>query len=55
MENDSEYYDDLKDRYSIIIKQVEKVGADKASLDIIKRLKKILEALRSYYKADVAK
>lgn len=55
MENDSEYYDDLKDRYSIIIKQVEKVGADKASLGIIKRLKKILEALRSYYKADVAK
>ncbi len=56
VENDSEYYDDLKDRYSIIIKQVEKVGADKASLDIIKRFKKkILEALLSYYKADVAK
>lgn len=56
VENDSDYYEDLRVRYSTIIKQAEKAGADRESLDIIRRFKKkILEALRSYYKADVAK
>lgn len=28
MENDSDYYDDLRKRYNVIIKQAEKAGAN---------------------------
>lgn len=56
VERDNGYLSDLKDRYDIILNQAEKAGADGDSLSIIKRYrKKIIEALRSYYKADVVK
>lgn len=56
VERDNGYLSDLKDRYDIILNQAEKAEADGDSLSIIKRYrKKIIEALRSYYKADVVK
>lgn len=56
VERDNGYLSDLKDRYDIMLNQAEKAGADGDSLSIIKRYrKKIIEALRSYYKADVVK
>ena len=56
VEKGIDYYDDLMDRYNMVIKQAEKSGADRESIGIIKRFKKkILEAIRSYCKADVAK
>ena len=56
LEKDAEYLEDLKKKYKIVIKQAEKAGADAESLEILKKFKKkILEALKCYYQADIAK
>lgn len=53
---DNDYYSRLMEKYNIVLNQAEKAGADDGSLAIIKKYRnKILEALRSYYKADIAK
>ena len=53
---DNDYYPHLMEEYNIVLNQAEKAGADDGSLAIIKKYRnKILEALRSYYKADIAK
>lgn len=56
VDKDSDYIIDLSRRYSIILKQAVKAGADEESIKIIKKYKKkILEALNCYYKADIEK
>lgn len=56
VKRDNDYYSHLKKRYSIVLNQAEKAGADDDSLAVIKRYRdKILDALRSYYKADIAR
>ncbi len=53
---DSDYLSDLKKHYNIVLNQAKKAGADDDSLAVIKKYRrKILEALRSYYRADIAK
>ena len=56
LEKDNEYYKNLSQKYSVIKKQAEVANADADSIRIIEKYKsKILEALRAYYKADIAK
>lgn len=56
VENDNEYYKSLLGKFSIVIKQAKMAGADVASLKILNKFRsKILEALRCYYSADLAK
>lgn len=56
LEKDSEYLDDLKKKYSIVIAQAENAGADAESLKILNKFrKKVLEALKCYYRADIAR
>ena len=56
LEKDSEYLDDLKKKYKIVLKQARDAGADVESLKILTKFKnKILEALRCYYQANVEK
>ena len=56
LEKDSDYLDDLKKKYKIVIRQAESAGADDKSLKILKKFKnKVLEALKCYYKADIEK
>lgn len=56
VKRDDDYLSDLKERYGIVLDQAERAGADGDSLAIIKRFRrKILEALRSYYRADIAR
>lgn len=56
VEKDADYVKDLSGRYSIILKQAVKAGADEDSLKIIRRYKKkILESLDCYYRADIEK
>ncbi len=56
LDRDIDYIKDLRKRYNTVIKQAERAGADEESLDIIKRFReKIIEAIDSYYKADLSK
>lgn len=56
VENDNDYYKSLLGKFSIVIKQAKMAGADVASLKILNKFRsKILEALRYYYSADLAK
>ena len=56
LKNDADYMTDLRKKYKILHRQAFKAGADKESLAIISKFKtKILEALNSYYKADILK
>ena len=56
LEKDIEYKKDLIKKYSIVLKQAIKAGADEESIRIIKKYKKkIIEAINCYYNADIAK
>ena len=56
LDKDSDYLDDLKKKYKIVLKQAIDAGADVESLKILEKFKnKILEALKCYYKADIEK
>lgn len=56
LEKDSDYLDDLKKKYEIVLKQAGDAEADRESLKILKKFKnKILEALKYYYQADIEK
>ena len=56
LEKDSDYIDDLKKKYKIVLQQAESAGADDESLKILKKFRnKILKALKCYYKADIEK
>ena len=56
LEKDIDYYEDLRKKYNLILLRAKKAGADEESLLIIDYYKKkILEAIRAYYKADIAK
>lgn len=56
IEKDLEYLADLRRKYKIVINQAENAGADEESLRILKKFrKKVLEALKCYYQADIAK
>ena len=53
---DNEYIKDLSKKYSILLKQANKAGADEESIKTIKKYrKKILESLNCYYSADIEK
>lgn len=53
---DIEYKKDLSKKYSIVLNQAIKAGADEESIRIIKKYKeKIVEAINCYYRADIAK
>ena len=56
LEKDSDYFDDLKKKYKIVIQRAGEAGADDESIRILRTFKnKILEALKLYYKADIEK
>lgn len=56
IEKDIDYYEDLSQKLKSFYDRAAEVGADEESLGILdKYRKKILEALRSYYRADIAK
>ena len=53
---DIEYKKDLSKKYSIVLNQAIKAGADEESIRIIKKYKKkMIEAINCYYNADIAK
>lgn len=53
---DCDYFTDLQERYNKLISQAKGAGADDKSIAILEKYKrKILEALNSYYEADIAK
>ena len=55
LERDCDYKDALREKYNIVLTQAKKAGADEESVKIItKYKKKILESIRSYYRADIA-
>ncbi len=55
LKNDVEYLPDLRKRYTIVLNQAERAGADNESIRIIKKYKeKILDAMKCYYKADLS-
>lgn len=56
LDKDCDYPDDLRKRYNTILRQARIAGADAESIRILTKYKsKILEALKCYYKADIAK
>ena len=56
IEKDNDYCMDLDKRYSTVLKQALNAGADEESIKIIMKCKSnIISALKSYYKADLAK
>lgn len=53
---DNDYLKDLSEKYSLLLKQAMKSGADIESINIIKKYRdKIIEALKCYYRADIGK
>lgn len=54
---DNDYMKDLSEKYSLLLKQATKSGADIESINIIKKYRdKIIEALKCYYyRADIGK
>lgn len=56
VEKDSDYYYDLRRLFDLVLRQAKKANADDSSIKIIEKCKKkILEAVRCRYRADVAK
>ena len=56
LDKDSDYIKDLTKKYSILQRRDKNAGADEESLKIIHKYKsKIIEALKCYFKADIAK
>lgn len=56
LERDFDYIKDLNNKFMIVQRQAENAGADGESIEIIKKYKKkIIESIRSYYKADISK
>ena len=56
IDKDNDYLNDLKRRFSVVLRQAEKAGADQESLKIIRKYKmKIIEAITCYYAADISK
>lgn len=56
LEKDNEYFDNLKQKYHLVICQAEKAGADTESMEIIQKYAtKILKAIKHFYKADIEK
>lgn len=56
LQKDCDYLRDLRSKYDLILKQANGAGADEQSIKIIERFKgKILEAVRSYYRADITR
>ncbi|MCM1054549.1 MAG: RES family NAD+ phosphorylase [Bacteroides sp.] len=56
IDNDNEYYNSLREKFNIVLRQAENAEADSESIDIIQKFRnKILESLRSYYDADLSK
>lgn len=56
LEKDCDYFNDLKEKFNIVIKQIENAGADLDCIKILNTYKnRILDALTSYYQADIAK
>ena len=56
LEKDMDYLDDLQKRYKLVLSQAMKAGADQESISIIKQFdKKIVEAIKCYYNADLPK
>lgn len=54
VEKDSDYYDDLRNRYLLFYNKAKSSGADEASLKVIKRYKeKVLECIRDYYHGNI--
>jgi hypothetical protein len=55
IDKDEEYLQDLSEKFTIVLSQANKAGADADSIRIIKKFKnKILEAMRCYYRADIS-
>ena len=56
LNKDCDYENDLRKKYNLILKRAKEAGADKTSIAIIEKYKKkILESIRYYYKADIAR
>jgi len=56
LEKDFDYIKDLNNKFTIVQRQAENAGADGESIEIIKKYKKkIIESIRTYYKADISK
>lgn len=56
VDKDNDYLPDLSKRLMTVLKQAQKAGADAGSIKIIKKYRdKIIEALKCYYSADIAK
>lgn len=56
LQKDCDYLKELKRKYDLILKQANEAGADDQSIKIIAKFRdKILGAIRSYYRADIAR
>ena len=56
LDKDCDYEKDLRKKYNLVLKQAKAAGADKDSIAIINKYKKkVLESLRYYYRADIAR
>lgn len=56
VDKDSDYLKDLSKRMMIVFNQAKKAGADAESIKIITKFRdKIIEAMKCYYRADIAK
>ena len=56
LDKDCDYEKDLRKKYNLVLKQAKAAGADKDSIAIINKYKKkVLELLRYYYRADIAR
>lgn len=56
IDNDNEYYNSLRRKFNIVLRQAESAEADSESISIIQKFRnKILESLRAYYDADLSK
>lgn len=54
IEKDSEYYPDLREKYSIFLNDAKRAKADAESIKIIEKFKnRIQEAVRDYYKGNI--
>lgn len=56
IEKDSDYLSNLKKKYTVVLRQAQKAGADEESLKIIRKyMSKIIESINCYYVADISK
>ena len=55
VKTDLDYYSDLRKRYSLYIKSLQKWDADEASIRIVRKYSdKVCEAIRDYYKGNIS-